>query len=256
MYRAAGKLDGDVALITGGDSGIGRSVAVLFAREGADVAIVYLPEEQSDAEETARAVETEGRRAVLIPGDVSDPEFCRSAVERCMEVLQRLTILVNNAATQQHRESIEELDLDAWRRTFDVNIHGYFNMVKAALPHLEPGSSILFTGSITGLEGNAQLLDYSATKGAIHAFTKSLAQSLLERGIRVNCVAPGPVWTPLNPAERSDEDTRQFGKDTPLGRPAQPEEIAPAYVYFASNADSSYLTGQILTPLGGETRAG
>lgn len=256
MYRAAGKLDGDVALITGGDSGIGRSVAVLFAREGADVAIVYLPEEQRDAEETARAVETEGRKAVLIPGDVSDPEFCRSAVERCVEVLQRLTILVNNAATQQHRESIEELDVEAWRRTFDVNIHGYFNMVKAALPHLEPGSTILLTGSITGLEGNAQLIDYAATKGAIHAFTKSLSQALLERGIRVNCVAPGPVWTPLNPAERSDEDTRQFGADTPLGRPAQPEEIAPAYVYFASNADSSYLTGQILTPLGGETRAG
>jgi NAD(P)-dependent dehydrogenase (short-subunit alcohol dehydrogenase family) len=256
MYRGAGKLDGDVALVTGGDSGIGRSVAVLFAREGADVAIVYLPEEQSDAEETAGAVEAEGRRALLIPGDVSDPDFCETAVSRCVEVLQRLTILVNNAATQQHRESIEDLDHESWRRTFDVNIHGYFNMVKAALPHLEEGSSILLTGSITGLEGSAQLLDYSATKGAIHAFTKSLAQSLLERGIRVNCVAPGPVWTPLNPAERDAEDTRQFGADTPLGRPAQPEEIAPAYVYFASNADSSYLTGQILTPLGGETRAG
>jgi NAD(P)-dependent dehydrogenase (short-subunit alcohol dehydrogenase family) len=256
MYRGAGKLDGDVALVTGGDSGIGRSVAVLFAREGADVAIVYLPEEQSDAEETAGAVEAEGRRALLIPGDVSDPDFCETAVSRCVEVLQRLTILVNNAATQQHRESIEDLDHESWRRTFDVNIHGYFNMVKAALPHLEEGSSILLTGSITGLEGSAQLLDYSATKGAIHAFTKSLAQSLLERGIRVNCVAPGPVWTPLNPAERDAEDTRQFGADTPLGRPAQPEEIAPAYVYLASNADSSYLTGQILTPLGGETRAG
>jgi NAD(P)-dependent dehydrogenase (short-subunit alcohol dehydrogenase family) len=256
MYRGAGKLDGDVALVTGGDSGIGRSVAVLYAREGADVAIVYLPEEQSDAEETARAVETEGRRALLIPGDVSDPRFCESAVRRCVEVLQRLTILVNNAATQQHRESIEDLDHESWRRTFDVNIHGYFNMVKAALPHLDEGSSILLTGSITGLEGSARLLDYSATKGAIHAFTKSLAQSLLKRGIRVNCVAPGPVWTPLNPAERDAEETRQFGADTPMGRPAQPEEIAPAYVYFASNADSAYLTGQILTPLGGETRAG
>jgi NAD(P)-dependent dehydrogenase (short-subunit alcohol dehydrogenase family) len=256
MYRAAGKLDGDVALITGGDSGIGRSVAVLFAREGADVAVVHLPEEQSDAEETARAVETEGRRALLIPGDVSDPEFCESAVGRCVEELGRLTILVNNAATQQHRDSVEELDVDSWRRTFEVNIHGYFYMVKAALPHLEPGSSILLTGSITGLEGSPRLLDYASTKGAIHAFTKSLAQSLLERGIRVNCVAPGPVWTPLNPAESDDEETRQFGADTPLGRPAQPEEIAPAYVFFASNADSSYLTGQILTPLGGETRAG
>jgi NAD(P)-dependent dehydrogenase (short-subunit alcohol dehydrogenase family) len=256
MYRAAGKLDGDVALITGGDSGIGRSVAVLFAREGADVALVYLPEEQSDAEETARAVETEGRRALLIPGDVSNPEFCRSAVERCVDELERLTILVNNAAVQQHRESIDELEVEHWRRTFDVNIHGYFYMVKAAVPHLKPGSTIICTGSITGLEGSQHLLDYSSTKGAIHAFTKSLAQSLLERGIRVNCVAPGPVWTPLNPAERDDEETRQFGADTPLGRPAQPEEIAPAYVYFASNADSSYLTGQILTPLGGDTRAG
>src|SRR5690606_23901626 len=148
-----------------------------------------------------------------------------------------------------------DLDIEAWRRTFDVNIHGYFMMVKAALPYLEPGASILLTGSITGLEGNPQLIDYSATKGAIHAFTKSLAQSLLERGIRVNCVAPGPVWTPLNPAERSDDDTRHFGEETPLGRPAQPEEIAPSYVFLASNADSSYLTGQILTPLGGETRA-
>jgi NAD(P)-dependent dehydrogenase (short-subunit alcohol dehydrogenase family) len=256
MYRASGKLEGDVALITGGDSGIGRAVAVLFAREGADVAIVYLPEEQTDAEETASAVQTEGRRALLIPGDVSVPEFCQQAVEQCMDELGGLSILVNNAAVQQHRESIEELDVDSWRRTFEVNIHGYFYMVRAALPHLEAGSSILLTGSITGLEGSPKLLDYSATKGAIHAFTKSLAQSLLERGIRVNCVAPGPVWTPLNPAERSDEETRRFGAETPLGRPAQPEEIAPAFVYFASNADSSYLTGQILTPLGGETRAG
>jgi NAD(P)-dependent dehydrogenase (short-subunit alcohol dehydrogenase family) len=256
MYRAAGKLEGDVALITGGDSGIGRSVAVLFAREGADVAIVYLPEEQRDAEETAHAVETEGRRALLIPGDVSDPQFCESAVARCVEAFDGLTILVNNAAIQQHRKSFEELDVESWQRTFDVNIHGYFYMVRAALPHLQPGAAILLTGSITGLEGNGELLDYASTKGAIHAFTKSLAQSLLERGIRVNCVAPGPVWTPLNPAERSDEDTRQFGASTPLGRPAQPEEIAPAFVYFASNADSSYLTGQLLTPLGGDTRAG
>jgi NAD(P)-dependent dehydrogenase (short-subunit alcohol dehydrogenase family) len=217
---------------------------------------VYLPEEQSDAEETARAVEREGRRALLIPGDVSDPEFCVAAVEECVRAFERLSILVNNAAIQQHRESFEDLDVVSWRRTFEVNVHGYFFMVKAALPRLASGSSILLTGSITGLEGNGELLDYASTKGAIHALTKSLAQSLLERGIRVNCVAPGPVWTPLNPAERSDEDTRQFGADTPLGRPAQPEEIAPAYVFFASNADSSYLTGQVLTPLGGETRAG
>jgi NAD(P)-dependent dehydrogenase (short-subunit alcohol dehydrogenase family) len=256
MYRAAGKLDGGVALITGGDSGIGRSVAVLFAREGADVALVYLPEEESDARETALAAEAVGRRVLLLPGDVRDFSFCEKAVGSCVAELGGLTTLVNNAAIQQHRDSIDDLTVEAWHDTFDVNIHGYFHMVKAAVPHLRPGASIIFTGSITGLEGSGELLDYSATKGAIHAFTKSLAQSLLERGIRVNSVAPGPVWTPLNPAERSDADVRSFGADNPLGRPAQPEEIAPAYVYFASNADSSYLTGQILTPLGGATRAG
>lgn len=256
MYRASGKLDGGVALITGGDSGIGRSVAVLFAREGAGVALVYLPEEESDAQETALAAEALGRRVLLLPGDVRDFAFCKKAVARCVAEMGGLTILVNNAATQQHRDSIDDLTVESWRDTFDVNIHGYFHMVKAAVSYLQPGASVIFTGSITGLEGSGELLDYSATKGAIHAFTKSLAQSLLERGIRVNCVAPGPVWTPLNPAERSDAGVRSFGADTPLGRPAQPEEIAPAYVYLASNADSSYLTGQILTPLGGVTRAG
>ena len=255
-WRGSGKLKDAVALITGGDSGIGRSVAVLFAREGADVALVYLAEEQEDAEETRRAVDSEGKRCLLLPGDVSDPDFCEEAVRRCVERFGRLTILVNNAAVQQHRDSIDELTVEDWRTTFDVNIHGYFQMVKAALPHLERGASILNTGSITGLEGSKGLLDYSATKGAIHAFTKSLAQALVERGIRVNCVAPGPVWTPLNPAEREAEETRQFGADTPMGRPAQPEEIAPAYVYLASNVAASFVTGQILTPLGGETRAG
>lgn len=255
-YRAADKLLGHVALITGGDSGIGRSVAVLFAREGADVAIVYLPEEEVDAQETRTAIEAEGGRALLLPGDVSDEAFCEDAVTRCVASLGKLTILVNNAAIQQHREQVEELTPEAWRRTFDVNINGYFYMVHAALPHLNKGAVILNTGSITGLEGSKELLDYSSTKGAIHAFTKSLAQALVERGIRVNCVAPGPVWTPLNPAERDDEDMEGFGASVPMGRPAQPEEIAPTYVYLASNADSSYVTGQVITLLGGETRAG
>ncbi len=256
-YRAAGKLEGQTALITGGDSGIGRSVALLFAREKARVALVYLEEEQADAEETAAAVrEANGQDALLIPGDVRDPGFCRSAVARCIRELGGLDILVNNAAFQQHCSGIEEITDEQWDRTFRTNIYGYFYMVKAALEHLRPGASIINTGSITGLEGSGGLLDYSATKGAIHAFTKSLAQNLQPRGIRVNCVAPGPVWTPLNPAERSDEEIREFGSDTPYGRPAQPEEIAPAYVYFASAADSGFVTGEVLTLLGGETRAG
>ena len=255
-YRGADKRAGKVALVTSGDSGIGRAVAVLFAREGADVAIVYLPEEQSDAEETRAAVAEEGRRCVLLPCDVSRAAFCREAVERTVDELGRLDVLVNNAAFQNHVGDIEELDEDQWETTFRTNIFAYFFMAKAAVPHLEPGSAIINTGSITGLEGSKGLLDYSATKGAIHAFTKSLAQQLVERGVRVNCVAPGPVWTPLNPAERPGEESAHFGEDTPMGRPAQPEEIAPAYVYFASQADSSYVTGEVLTLLGGETRAG
>jgi NAD(P)-dependent dehydrogenase (short-subunit alcohol dehydrogenase family) len=254
-YRGSGKLDGKVALITGGDSGIGRAVAVLFAREGADVGIMHLAEERPDAEETQRAVEKEGRRALLLAGDVRDAAYCAAAVERCVDELGRLDILVNNAAFQKHCP-FDELDEEQWERTFHTNIFGYFYMVKAALPHLQSGAVILNTGSITGLEGSEELVDYASTKGAIHAFTKSLARSLLSRGIRVNCVAPGPVWTPLNPAERDAEETAEFGADTPLGRPAQPEEIAPAFVFFASAADSSYVTGEVLTLLGGETRAG
>jgi NAD(P)-dependent dehydrogenase (short-subunit alcohol dehydrogenase family) len=255
-YRGSDKLEGRVALITGGDSGIGRAVAVLFAREGADCALVFLPEERRDAEETARAIESEGRVALLLPGDVSDAAFCENAVGSTIASLGRLDILVNNAAVQKHRARPEDVSLEQWDRTFKTNIYGYFHMVRAVLPHLEPGSSILNTGSITGLEGSPGLLDYSTTKGAIHAFTKSLALALIDRGIRVNCVAPGPVWTPLNPAERSPEDAADFGADTPLGRPAQPEEIAPAYVYFASSSDSSYVSGEVLTLLGGATRAG
>jgi len=255
LYQGSRKLWDKVALITGGDSGIGRAVAVLYAREGADVAIVFLPEEQEDAQETAKAVENEGRRCLLLPGDVSDPEFCREAVEKTTEEFGKLDILVNNAAFQQHQESLEDLSEEQWEKTFRTNIFGYFHMAKAALPHLKAGSAIVNTGSITGMQGSKQLLDYSATKGAIHAFTKSLAQNLIERKIRVNCVAPGPVWTPLNIADKPAEEAAKHGEETPLGRPAQPEEVAPSYVFFASEADSSYITGEVLTLLGGETTA-
>lgn len=256
FYKGAGKLKDKVALITGGDSGIGRAVAILYAREGADVAIVYLPVEQSDAEQTKRAVENEGRRALLIPGDLTDSSFCKQAVERTVQEYGKLDILVNNAAFQNSQKSLEDISDEQWDRTFKTNIYGYFRMAKAALPHLQAGSVIINTGSITGLEGSKNLLDYSATKGAIHAFTKSLAQNLVDKGIRVNCVAPGPVWTPLNVSDKPAEKVSTFGKDTPYKRPAEPEELAPAYVFFASGADSSYITGEILTVLGGETTAG
>ena len=256
LYKGSGKLQDKAALITGGDSGIGRAVAVLFAREGADVGLVYLPEEQVDAEETRAAVEAEGRRALLIKGDVRESSFCEEAVGRTIEEFGKLDILVNNAAFQQHQKSLEDISEEQWDTTFRTNIYGYFYMTKAALPHLKQGSAIVNTGSITGLEGSKELLDYSATKGAIHAFTKSLAQNLVERKIRVNCVAPGPVWTPLNPADKSAEEVAEFGADTPFKRPAQPEEIAPAFVFFASEADSSYITGEVLSLLGGDTTAG
>src|SRR5262245_53603565 len=255
-YKDAGKLEGLVALITGGDSGIGRSVAVLFAREGADVAFTHLPEEMADAQETRHAIEAVGRSALVLEADVTDSNRCEDIVERTVEYFGRLDILVNNAAFQKHQERIEDISFEQWERTFHTNIFGYFYMVKAALPHLREGAAIINTGSITGLDGSGGLIDYSSTKGAIHAFTKSLAQNLVDRQIRVNCVAPGPVWTPLNPAERSAKETRDFGKETGFGRPAQPEEIAPAYVFFASNADSSYITGEVLTLLGGQTTAG
>jgi NAD(P)-dependent dehydrogenase (short-subunit alcohol dehydrogenase family) len=255
LYQGANKLKDKVALITGGDSGIGRSVAVLYAREGADVAIVYLREEQRDAEETRQAVEAEKRQCLLIPGDVSDPDFCREAVEQTIDEFGRLDILVNNAAFQQHQESIDDLSEEQWEKTFRTNIFGYFYMAKAAIPHMKSGSAIVNCGSITGLQGSKQLLDYSSTKGAIHAFTKSLAQNLVEKKIRVNCVAPGPVWTPLNIADKSADKAGEHGKDTPMERPAQPEEVAPAFVFFASEADSSYITGEVLTLLGGETTA-
>ena len=254
-YKAAGKLKGKSSLITGGDSGIGRAVAVLYAREGADVAIVYLPQEQRDAEETSDAIEEIGQKCLLIPGDVTDAEFCREAVERTVEEFGKLDILVNNAANQQHQTNPEDISDEQWDHTFKTNIYGYFQMAKAALQHMEEGAVIVNTASITGLQGNKELLDYSATKGAIHAFTKSLAQMLVERGIRVNCVSPGPVWTPLNVADKEPKKVAEHGKKTPIQRPAQPEELAPSYVFFASEADSSYITGEILTLLGGETTA-
>ncbi len=254
LYKGADKLRGKVALITGGDSGIGRSVAVLYAREGADVAIIYLPPEQSDAEETRCAVEKEGRKALLLPGDVTERAFCNSAVERTVAELGRLDILVNNAAYQQTQEFAEISD-EQWDKTFRTNITGYFFMAQAALPHLKPGSAIINCGSITGFEGSGTLVDYASTKGAIHAFTKSLAQSLAEKQIRVNCVAPGPIWTPLQPVSKPAEAVAEHGGDTPLKRPGQPEEVAPAFVFFASEADSSYISGEVLTVLGWETRA-
>lgn len=256
LYVGAGKLRGKVALITGGDSGIGRAVAVLYAREGANVALVFLPAELDDAEETRDAVNAEGQEALLLPGDVTNPMTCKEAVSQTVRHFGRLDILVNNAAFQQHQKSLDELSSDQWNHTFQTNIYGYFHMAKAALPYLKPGSAIINTGSITGLEGSKELIDYAATKGAIHAFTKSLAQNLVEKQIRVNCVAPGPVWTPLNPADKPAEKVAHFGQDTPMRRPAQPEEIAPAFVFFASEADSSYITGEVLTLLGGETTAG
>jgi NAD(P)-dependent dehydrogenase (short-subunit alcohol dehydrogenase family) len=255
-YKGSGKLEGKVALITGGDSGIGRAVAVLFAREGADVAFTYLPAEKGDALETRQAIESEGRSAFSISGDLRESAFSRRAVRQTITKLGKLDILVNNAAYQQHQKTIGELSEKQWERTFRTNIFGYFFMVKAALPHLKKGSAIINTGSITGLEGSKHLLDYSATKGAIHAFTKSLAQNLVEQGIRVNCVSPGPVWTPLNPSDKPAREVAKFGADTPMKRPAQPEEIAPAFVYFASEVDSSYVTGEVLTLLGGDTTAG
>jgi NAD(P)-dependent dehydrogenase (short-subunit alcohol dehydrogenase family) len=251
-YKGSGKLEGMVALITGGDSGIGRSVAVLYAREGADIAVAYF-DEHRDAEETKWAVEKEGRRCILFSGDVADPEFCEDAVERTIDEFGKLDILVNNAAFQEHVNSFEELTEEHFDRTIKTNLYGYFHMAKAAVPHMQNGSSIVMTGSVTGLLGNKDLLDYSMTKGGIHAFTRSLATHLVDRGIRVNAVAPGPVWTPLNPADKSAEKVTRFGAGTPMKRPAQPEEIAPAYVFLAAPSCSSYITGEILPIIGGYT---
>ena len=255
QYRPAGKLVDKVALVTGGDSGIGRAVAYLFAREGADVAIVYLEAERSDAIEVRDEIHKLGQRVQMIQGDVSDSNFCEGAVRQTVETFGRLNILVNNAAYQSRKKSIDDISDEEWDHTFRVNIHGYFYMARAALKYLQKGDAIINCGSITGLEGSRELLDYSSTKGAIHAFTKSLAQNLVDKGIRVNCVSPGPVWTPLNVADKPANEAGQHGADTPMHRPAQPDEIAPAFVFFASAGDSSYITGEILTLLGGETTA-
>jgi len=249
QYRAAGKLTDKVALITGGDSGIGRSVAVMFAKEGADVAVAYL-EEHQDAQETQRLVEDAGRRCILIAGDVGDSGFCNELVERTVSEFGRLDILVNNAAEQHPQESIQDINDEQLEKTFRTNIFAMFYLTRAALPHLGEGSTIINTTSVTAYEGSPALLDYSSTKGAIVAFTRSLAVSLSKKGIRVNGVAPGPIWTPLIPATFSGEKVETFGSNTPLGRPGEPDEVAPCYVFLASD-DSSYMLGQVLHPNGG-----
>ena len=248
-YKGSGKLEGMKALITGGDSGIGRAVAVLFAREGADITIGYL-DEHVDAKETKRCIEAEGCGCLTISGDVKDAAFCNKAVRQADKKFGKLDILVNNAAFQEHAESLADITEERFDETMRTNVYGYFHMTKAALSHLKRGSCIINTGSVTGLEGSAKLLHYSATKGAIHAFTKSLASNLFDKGIRVNAVAPGPVWTPLNPADKSAKQIQKFGADTNLKRPAQPEELSPAYVFLASPVCASYITGIVLPVTG------
>lgn len=254
-YVGRDLLAGKVALVTGGDSGIGRAVCVAFAKEGADIALAYLSED-ADAEHTIGLVQAQGRRCLAIAGDLAGAAHCTRVTRRVIDELGQLDILVNNVATQQPVDALEELSEEQWLRTFEVNIHSYFRMTKAALPHLGPGSAIINTGSVNGLRGNKSMIDYSATKGAVHVFTFSLAQMLLEREIRVNCVAPGPVWTPLIPATMPAEKVESFGQQAPMGRAADPDEIAPSYVFLAAQQLSSYYTGEVLAPIGGETLPG
>ncbi|SOE17173.1 NAD(P)-dependent dehydrogenase (short-subunit alcohol dehydrogenase family) [Hoeflea halophila] len=249
-YRGSGKLEGCAAIVTGGDSGIGRAVAVLFAREGADVAIHYLSEHE-DAETTRAMVENEGRRCIAISGDVRDRGQCEAAIEKTVQAFGRLDVVVNNAAFQFHAFDFDDLTHEHFDETLKTNLYGYFNMCKAALPHLGRGAAILNTGSTTGIDGSGALVDYSMTKGGIHAYTRALASNLMPRGIRVNCIAPGPVWTPLNPSDRPDDQVESFGTQAPMKRPAQPEEIAPAFVFLASPQTASYITGEILPIVGG-----
>jgi len=251
-YLGRGLLDGRAALITGGDSGIGRAVAIAFAKEGADVAVAYL-DEHEDARTTADLVRAEGRRCLLLPGDLAEAAQCRDVVTDTLSAFGRLDILVNNVATQQPVDSPEELTDEQWLHTFAVNMHSYFRVTAAALPHLKEGSCIINSGSVNGLRGNKTLIDYSATKGAIIAWTRSMAQALTDRKIRVNCVAPGPVWTPLIPATFPPERVGSFGEQAPMERAAQPDELAPSYVFLASERLSSYYSGQVLAALGGET---
>ena len=254
-YTGSGLLQGCKALITGGDSGIGRAVAAAFAKEGADIAFCYLSEHR-DANHTVRLVESAGQKCVAIPGDLAEEDHCRAAVSLAMADLRGIDILVNNIATQQPQKTFEDISTEQWLRTFDVNIHSYYYMTREVLRHLDRGSRIINTASINGLRGNAHLIDYSATKGAILAFTYSLAQSLVDRDIRVNCVAPGPVWTPLIPSTFGADDVASFGEQAPMGRAAEPDDIAPSYVFLAANQLSNYYSGEVLAPVGGETMPG
>lgn len=254
-YQGRELLKNRCALVTGGDSGIGRAVAIAFAKEGADVAIAYL-DEDDDARYTAKLIEQEGRRAVLIPGDLSEEANCRTAVEQTVNELGSIDLLVNNIAYQNPCDSLEEITTEQWDKTFRTNVYSYFWCTKAALEHMGEGGSIVNTSSINGLRGNKGLIDYSATKGAVLAFTYSMAQALVDRKIRVNCVAPGPVWTPLIPATMPESKTANFGADVPMGRAAQPDEIAPSFVFFASSQLSGYYSGEVLAPIGGETLPG
>jgi len=254
-YQGRGLLEGQVALVTGGDSGIGRAVSVAFAKEGADVAVAYLSE-HPDAERTRACIEAEGRRCLLLAGDLADPEHCEAVVQRTVEQLGTIDVVVNNVAYQQPVQDLADLSNDQWRRTFAVNIDSYFYVTRAALDHISGGGCVINTASVNGLRGNKALIDYSATKGAVLGLTYSLAQALLDRGIRVNAVAPGPVWTPLIPATFGEDHVARFGASTPYGRPAEPDEIAPSYVFFASPLLSSYYSGEVLAPVGGETMPG
>lgn len=249
-YHGAGKLRDRVAIVTGGDSGIGRAVAIGYAKEGADVAVVYL-NEHDDAQETSRHIQAAGRACLLLAGDVGDEAFCRKVVQETMATFGRVDVVVNNAGEQHPQDSLEKIGADQLERTFRTNVFAQFFLTKAALPYLKPGAAIINTTSITAYRGNPKLLDYSATKGAVTAFTRSLSQALAEKGIRVNAVAPGPIWTPLIPSTFSAEHVEKFGSSQPLGRVGQPDEVAPAYIFLATD-DSSYMSGQVLHPNGGE----